>query len=416
MMLPRLRISSGATCVSQKRERLRRKNVSLIKRGNVWHFAFRWNGKRYRGSCKTSKQQEANKVESLVLARLLEDGRAPGNKKIPTLADFSNRFFNWLEALPANRPPKAPTRKYYRVGWRMLESTPIAGMKLDHITTDQASIIEGSSAANTNNALRTLRRMLKKAHEWQLLSMVPVVKLVEEYGREELMEPWMEQSVAKGHGGRAPYGERPKVACRLGAVPNGPVNHAGFWSSPWRDLPDALGEHSLGQRVDLQPPRQVPQIPALRSADRARQDGTPDAQGRRKRRMGFPVKDGSSRSYHRPRGFQAVAGSQTVGRYSRSGRPVLCSPSFLNRRDGGHWERDGGHGCDGASVSQYHAHLQPLECDADSGSNRAQESTVVRDGAIGWPQNWPQSRYEAVFRNGVSDCSSNGSATGNRTR
>jgi integrase len=193
MMLLRWRILSGATCVSQRRERRRRKNVSLSKRGNVWHFAFRWNGKRYRGSCKTSKEQEAKKVESLVLARLLEDGRAPGNKKIPTLADFSNRFFNWLEALPADRPPKPPTRKYYRVGWRMLESTPFAGMKLDHITTDQASIIEGSSAANTNNALRTLRRMLKKAHEWQLLSTVPVVKLVEEYGREELMEPWMEQ-------------------------------------------------------------------------------------------------------------------------------------------------------------------------------------------------------------------------------
>jgi site-specific recombinase XerD len=169
--------------------------VSLIKRGNVWHFAFRWNGKRYRGTCKTSKEQQARKVESLVLARLLEDGRAPGSKKIPTLADFSNRFFNWLESLPANRPPKAPTRKYYRVGWRLLESTPIAGMKLDHITTDHASIIEGSSAANTNNALRTLRRMLKKAHEWQLLSVAPVVKLVEEHGREELIEPWMEQQL-----------------------------------------------------------------------------------------------------------------------------------------------------------------------------------------------------------------------------
>ena len=45
--------------------------------------------------------------------------------------------------------------------------------------------------------------------------------------------------------------------------------------------------------------------------------------------MGVPVKEGSIRSYHRSRGFQAVAGSQTVGRYSRSGRPVLCSPSFL---------------------------------------------------------------------------------------
>src|SRR5881392_2903827 len=63
----------------------------------------------------------------------------------------------------------------------------------DLITADHALSIEGSSAANTNNALRTLRRMLKKAHEWQLLSTVPIVKLVEEQGREELIEPWMEQ-------------------------------------------------------------------------------------------------------------------------------------------------------------------------------------------------------------------------------
>jgi site-specific recombinase XerD len=77
----------------------------------------------------------------------------------------------------------------------MLESTPIAGMRLDHITTDHVSIIEGSSAANTNNALRTLRRMLKKAHEWQLLSVVPIVKLVEEHGREELIEPLMGQQL-----------------------------------------------------------------------------------------------------------------------------------------------------------------------------------------------------------------------------
>lgn len=169
--------------------------MSLYKRGNIWHFVFRWNGRRYRGTCKTSKEQQAKKVESLVLARLLEDGRAPGSKKIPTLAVFSNRFFNWLEALPADRPPKVPTRKYYRVGWRVLESTPIAGMKLDQITTDHAFTIEGSSAAHTNNALRTLRRMLKKAQEWQLLSAVPLVKLVEEQGREQIIEPWMEQQL-----------------------------------------------------------------------------------------------------------------------------------------------------------------------------------------------------------------------------
>ncbi len=35
--------------------------------------------------------------------------------------------------------------------------------------------------------------MLKKAQDWQLLFAVPVVKLMEEQGREQLLEPWMEQ-------------------------------------------------------------------------------------------------------------------------------------------------------------------------------------------------------------------------------
>jgi site-specific recombinase XerD len=100
-------------------------------------------------------------------------------------------FGGW--SLPTDRPPKEPTRRYYRVGWQLLESTSVAGMKLNHITADHALTIEGSSPANTNNALRTLRRMLKKAQEWQLLSAVAVVKLMEEQGREQLIEPWMEQ-------------------------------------------------------------------------------------------------------------------------------------------------------------------------------------------------------------------------------
>jgi len=169
--------------------------MSLFKRGNTWHFVLRWKGRRYRGSCKTSRQAETKKVEALVLARLLEDGQFPWNKKVPTLAGFSNRFFNWLESLPADRTPKETTRRYYRVGWQLLESTSLTGMKLDHITADHALTVQGKSAANTNNALRTLRRMLKKAQEWQLLSAVPVVKLMEEQDREQLIEPWMEQAL-----------------------------------------------------------------------------------------------------------------------------------------------------------------------------------------------------------------------------
>ena len=167
--------------------------MSLNRRGDQWHYSLYWNDRRYRGSCRTSKIAEAKKVESLVLARLNEDGRLPGSKKIPTLSEFSGRFLNWLDLLPPDRPPKQPTRNYYEVGCKLLQRTSMAGMRLDRITSDDvAALAVGSSPANTNNALRTLRRMLKKAHDWGLLSSLPVVKLVEEHGREELLEAWME--------------------------------------------------------------------------------------------------------------------------------------------------------------------------------------------------------------------------------
>ena len=183
--------------------------MSLTKRKNRWYYSIYFNGERYRGSCKTSKAQEAKKVESLILAQLLEDRKEPGSKKISKLRDFSHRFFSWLDALPTDRPPKESTRKYYQIGWKLLQKTSMAGRRLDHITRDHiASLVVGSSPANTNNALRTLRRMLRKAHEWQLIRSVPVVKLVEEHGREELLEPWMEMKLlAVTEIGRTPIGK-----------------------------------------------------------------------------------------------------------------------------------------------------------------------------------------------------------------
>lgn len=43
-----------------------------------------------------------------------------------------------------------------------------------------------------SSALRTLRRMLKQAQEWGLIHTAPKVQLVEEQGRDVLLEPWME--------------------------------------------------------------------------------------------------------------------------------------------------------------------------------------------------------------------------------
>jgi hypothetical protein len=95
-----------------------------------------YNGRRYRGSCKTSNQRTAEKIEAIMLARVMEDGKLPGSTRVPTLADFSERFLAWLTALPTDRSPKPPTRKYYRVGWQLLESTKLISMRLDQITMD----------------------------------------------------------------------------------------------------------------------------------------------------------------------------------------------------------------------------------------------------------------------------------------
>jgi integrase len=170
--------------------------MSLFKRSNVYHYRFSWNGRQYRGSSKTSKKAEAEKVVALVMARLEENRSLPGSKKIPTLAGFAEQFFPWLDSLPTDRPPTKATRKYYRTGWRLLAKTKLAGMRIDRITEDDIrETAVGSSPANTNNALRTLRRMLRRAQKQKnrLIAEVPVIGMVEEQSREMELEPWMEE-------------------------------------------------------------------------------------------------------------------------------------------------------------------------------------------------------------------------------
>ena len=67
-----------------------------------------------------------------------------------TLAEFSKRFLDWVKT--ARLEPES--RKYYESGWRMLSQTPIAAMRLTHITTDEAEALRfGHSPANANRAL-----------------------------------------------------------------------------------------------------------------------------------------------------------------------------------------------------------------------------------------------------------------------
>lgn len=146
---------------------------------NFFWYDFVARGKRYRGSTKETNKTRAVKVAALKLAQATE-GDDPLPQKAPILLEFADRFLNWIDGI--QREEK--TKIYYRDGWRLLSVTNITGMRLDQITGDVAELLRFSgSPSNANCALRTLRRMLHKAHDWKLILHAPKIRLVKEYGR-----------------------------------------------------------------------------------------------------------------------------------------------------------------------------------------------------------------------------------------
>jgi hypothetical protein len=75
------------------------------------------------------------------------------------------------------------SRRYYRNGWRLLEQTKIAGMRMDQIKKDEVEKLQfPGSASNGNNALRTLRRLYSKAKEDKRITEVTDFALFKEQG------------------------------------------------------------------------------------------------------------------------------------------------------------------------------------------------------------------------------------------
>ncbi len=153
--------------------------MALNKRGEIWHYDFAMDGRRFRGSTNEKVLSKARLIE----AHLMSEARQRKlnvHRRTLTLTDFSKRFLDWVKS--ARLEPES--RKYYESGWRMLSQTPIAAMRMAHITTDEAEALRFEhSPANANRALRTLRRMMGKAEEWGAITAAPRIKLMKEEGR-----------------------------------------------------------------------------------------------------------------------------------------------------------------------------------------------------------------------------------------
>jgi integrase len=166
--------------------------MSVYKRGNIWHYDFWLRGRRYRGSTKQNQENRARKMEAMLMAELKSRGISSLFAAPRRLDQTSGRFLQWVEQALL----EGKSKLYYRNGWRMLRATDLAKMRIDEIQNGDIELVKFSGgAANRNNALRTLRRMLGKAKEWGLLGNVPTVKLAKEARRERIYDTKLEDQV-----------------------------------------------------------------------------------------------------------------------------------------------------------------------------------------------------------------------------
>ena len=159
----------------------------LYRRGKTWHYDFTVAGRRQRGTTDQTSESRARKVESKLIAEAERRGPSAVLRRAPLLCDFAPRFLEWVDHA-RHLAPKS--RRYYRVGWNQIRSTPLMGMNLDRITTEELdSLALAGSPSYVNQALRTLRRLLGKAVEWKVIAVAPAVSLMKEVGRELTIDP-----------------------------------------------------------------------------------------------------------------------------------------------------------------------------------------------------------------------------------
>lgn len=168
--------------------------MSVFRRGRVFFYQFMVRGERYRGSTKQKAIGKARAFESALMAEIIESGSDHRFEKAPLLSEFSTRFFAHIDKSVESGQRAPNTRKGYKYGWKRLEKTKVAQMRIDQIGgSDADELVFAGSPSSANNALRTLSCMLSYACELKIMRGRPKIKLREEHGREKLIEPWLEE-------------------------------------------------------------------------------------------------------------------------------------------------------------------------------------------------------------------------------
>ena len=159
--------------------------MALYKRGRFWHYEFQVNGNRFRGSTKQTIQTRARQVEVRKMQEAQETGYSPVPRKPPILRDFAAAMLKRFD----NSSLDPDTKRYYRNGWCRLKAPPLAGMRLDWITSEAVDALQlDGSPSWQNQALRTLSVILGKGVAYHYLYRKPMIKLRKETRRETILD------------------------------------------------------------------------------------------------------------------------------------------------------------------------------------------------------------------------------------
>ncbi len=166
--------------------------MELYRQGDsqFWTADFVVDGRRIRKSTKQTKKSAAMEV-AMTFYRQAQQKQNPTRKRPALLFEFAEKKF-----LPFIRESSldADTKRYYETGWRLLSETPARDWRMDQIKGSQAELLSfPASGANANCGLRTLRRMLSLALDWEFIDRKPRIRLRKEVERTAVFDAEMEK-------------------------------------------------------------------------------------------------------------------------------------------------------------------------------------------------------------------------------
>lgn len=163
-----------------------------------WTADFVVNDRRIRKSTKQTKRSAAMEV-AMEFYRQAQRKQIPVRKgRTQMLSEFAERkFLPFIKASSLDND----TKRYYETGWRLLSESPAKDWRMDFIKASEADLLRfPGSGANANCALRTLRRMLSLACDWEIIDRKPRITLRKEVERNAVFDSDLEECFLKKAG------------------------------------------------------------------------------------------------------------------------------------------------------------------------------------------------------------------------